>query len=104
MHAANGGLGIKSHVIEVNKGTGSGNSTFDGTIAGNTIGVAATAHSGSGLGSNDIDINSQDNGVFNVLIENNILTHYDTAGIQITQGPGSTVNATVIGNTTSNPI
>ena len=103
MHAANGGTGIKSHVIEVNKGSGSGNSTFDGTIAGNTIGVAATAHSGSGLGSNDIDINSQDNGVFNVLIENNILTHYDTAGIQITQGPGgSTVNATVIGNTTSN--
>ena len=88
MHAANGGTGIKSHVIEVNKGSGSGNSTFDGTIAGNTIGVAATAHSGSGLGSNDIDINSQDNGVFNVLIENNILTHYDTAGIQITQGPG----------------
>jgi large repetitive protein len=103
MHAANGGLGIKSHVIEVNKGTGSGNSTFDGTIAGNTIGVAGTAHSGSGIGSNDIDINSQDNGVFNVAVLNNTLTHYDTAGIQITQGPGSsTVNATVQGNTTSN--
>jgi VCBS repeat-containing protein len=104
MHAANGGTGIKSHVIEVNKGSGSGSSTFDGTISGNTIGVAGTAHSGSGLGSNDIDINSQDNGVFNVLIQNNILTHYDTAGIQIQQGPGnSTVNATVQGNTTSNP-
>jgi len=87
----------------VNKGSGSGSSTFDGTISGNTIGVAATAHSGSGLGSNDIDINSQDNGIFNILIQNNILTHYDTAGIQISQIAGdSTVNATVIGNTTSN--
>ncbi len=103
MHAANGGTGIKSNVIEVNKGSGSGTSTFDGTISGNTIGVAATAHSGSGIGANDIDINSQDNGVFNVLVKNNILTHYDTAGIQISQIAGSsTVNATVIGNTTSN--
>jgi hypothetical protein len=103
MHAANGGTGIKSNVIEVNKGSGSGTSTFDGTISGNTIGVVPTAHSGSGLGSNDIDINSQDNGVFNVLVQNNILTHYDTAGIQISQIAGnSTVNATVIGNTTGN--
>ena len=102
MHAANGGTGIKSHVIEVNKGSGSGTSTFDGTIAGNTIGVAGTAHSGSGIGSNDIDINSQDNGTFTVAIQNNILTHYDTAGIQISQIAGnSTVNATVTGNTTS---
>jgi large repetitive protein len=103
MHAANGGTGIKSHVIEVNKGSGSGTSTFDGTIAGNTIGVAGTAHSGSGIGSNDIDINSQDNGTFTLLVQNNILTHYDTAGIQISQIAGSsTVNATVVGNTTSN--
>ncbi|UVK56045.1 hypothetical protein DBIPINDM_002621 [Mesorhizobium sp. AR02] len=103
MHAANGGTGIKSNVIEVNKGSGSGNSTFDGTISGNTIGVAGTAHSGSGLGSNDIDINSQDAGTFTVAILNNTLTHYDTAGIQITQGPGtSTINATVQGNITSN--
>ncbi|WP_284275409.1 right-handed parallel beta-helix repeat-containing protein [Mesorhizobium huakuii] len=103
MHAANGGTGIKSHVIEVNKATGSGNSTFDGTISGNTIGVAATAHSGSGIGSNDIDINSQDNGTFTIAILNNILTHYDTAGIQISQISGSsTINATVQGNTTSN--
>ncbi|WP_179295984.1 S-layer family protein [Mesorhizobium sp. WSM4312] len=103
MHAANGGTGIKSHVIEVNKGSGSGNSIFDGTISGNTIGVAGTAHSGSGIGSNDIDINSQDNGTFTVAILNNILTHYDTAGIQISQISGSsTINATVQGNTTSN--
>ncbi|MFW8741148.1 beta strand repeat-containing protein [Mesorhizobium japonicum] len=103
MHAANGGTGIKSHVIEVNKGSGSGNSTFDGTISGNTIGVAGTAHSGSGIGSNDIDINSQDNGTFTIAILNNILTHYDTAGIQISQISGSsTINATVQGNTTSN--
>jgi VCBS repeat-containing protein len=103
MHAANSGTGIKSNVIEVNKGSGSGSSTFDGTISGNTIGVAATAHSGSGIGANDIDINSQDNGIFNILVQNNILTHYDTAGIQISQISGSsTVNATVIGNTTSN--
>lgn len=103
MHAANGGTGIKSHVIEVNKGSGSGSSIFDGTISGNTIGVAGTLHSGSGIGSNDIDINSQDNGTFTVAILNNILTHYDTAGIQISQLAGSsTINATVQGNTTSN--
>ncbi|UVK42629.1 hypothetical protein BPNPMPFG_004327 [Mesorhizobium sp. AR07] len=103
MHAAQGGTGIKTSVIEVNKGSGSGNSTFDGTISGNTIGVAGVAHSGSGLGSNDIDINSQDAGTFTIAILNNTLTHYDTAGIQITQGPGtSTINATVQGNITSN--
>jgi co-chaperonin GroES (HSP10) len=101
MHAAQGGTGIKTHVIEINKASGSGSSTFDGTVANNTVGVAGVAHSGSGIGSNDIDINSQSAGTFTISILNNNLQEYDQAGIQVSQISGSsTVNATIQGNTT----
>ena len=99
MHAADGGTGIRTNVITVFKGDGS-TGNFDGTIAGNTIGVDGVAHSGSGTGADDIHVESQGTGTSTVLIKNNTVLQYDEAGIVLENVSGSsTLNATVIGNT-----
>ena len=91
--------------IGVTKGAGAG--TFSGTINNNQIGVAATANSGSFAGSG-ISVITAEQGSSTVAITNNQVRQYNNFGIIVqagglpTVGSGS-LNATVTGNTISNP-
>jgi hypothetical protein len=86
---------------------------FTGTISGNTIGTAGTAHSGSGT-SSGIEVESNGSGGFTrVAVVNNTIRQVATHGIQIAVVDGNiggtappTVEARVQGNNISvlNPI
>jgi hypothetical protein len=89
-------------------GIGTGADTISGTIDHNTIGVAATANSGSAQGS-DIGFSHQ-GGVATaatISITNNTLYQYNNEGILIISGDFTSgtglLNLTVTGNTISNP-
>jgi len=91
--------------IAVSKGVSAG--PFAGTISSNQVGVAAVPNSGSAGGS-AIDVRTVDGGVHTALITGNQLRQYNNFGISLTAGAASpggsgTLNATVTGNTISNP-
>ena len=87
--------------IHVNKGTGSG--SFSGTISGNTIGNPAVNGSGS-LNASGIDVEAHGTGTHTTLISNNQVRQFHNDGILVLVGEGNvTMNATVTGNTVSNP-
>jgi len=93
------------HAILIAKSTGAG--TFSGTFSNNTIGVAGTANSGSIAGSG-IKVQNAGQGTVTVLISNNQIYQYNNFGIELLTGGGATaqsgnLNATITGNTISNP-
>src|SRR5205085_1685674 len=83
----------------------------------NTVGITGQAGSGGGFGTSAsaINIDQQGTGTGTVLIKNNIIRRYSEAGIRINNVDNhsndatgnflgaSTLNATVIGNTTTEP-
>lgn len=77
-----------------------------GTIMDNTIGVVATANSGSAQASG-IDVESSGGGDMVALVSNNLVRQYNGNGIQLVAGDqmGNPVayQVTVTGNTVSNP-
>ncbi|GMA15240.1 hypothetical protein E5F05_01265 (plasmid) [Deinococcus metallilatus] len=87
--------------------------TFSGTISGNTIGVAGVANSGSQQGSG-IQLISAVQGSNSATIQNNRIYQYNNYGVSLQAGgiaqsaSGTTthnaaLNATITGNTISNP-
>jgi uncharacterized repeat protein (TIGR01451 family) len=93
----------RTHTLNIFKGSGSTGST-SGTIFNNTFGTTGVAGSGSGVASSSIVVDSQGSGSATTLIKNNVVRQYDEAGIKVTAYDGSvTVNATVVGNKTTEP-
>jgi len=91
----------KGIALNVFKGDGAG--AFSGTISGNTIGVPATADSGSSQASG-IQVVGTGSGSHTVAITNNSIYQYNEAGILVRANQGSSaMNATITGNTTANP-
>jgi hypothetical protein len=88
--------------MHVNKGSGTG--TFSGTISNNVIGNPAVNGSGSSEASG-IDVEAHGTGgSHTVLITNNQVRQFHNDGILILAGEGNAaLNATVTGNTVSNP-
>jgi hypothetical protein len=88
--------------MHVNKGSGTG--SFSGTISGNFIGDAAVNGSGSSEASG-IDVEAHGSGgSHTTLISNNTVRQFHNDGILLVAGEGSaTFNATVTGNTVTNP-
>jgi VCBS repeat-containing protein len=88
--------------IHVNKGSGTG--AFSGTISGNVIGNPAVNGSGS-LNASGIDVEAHGaGGSHTTVISNNLVRQFHNDGILILAGEGSAaLNATVTGNTVSNP-
>ncbi|MHC2338379.1 cadherin domain-containing protein [Bradyrhizobium sp. USDA 4454] len=87
--------------------TGSGASSFTGTIDSNTIGVAGVANSGSVQGS-DIGFVTMGGANSSVTITNNHLYQYNNDGIELqtgdaVDGGNARLTAIVMGNTASNP-
>ncbi|MES5485986.1 hypothetical protein QMZ05_24805 [Bradyrhizobium sp. INPA03-11B] len=87
--------------------TGSGASSFTGTIDSNTIGVAGVTNSGSSQGS-DIGFITDGGANSSVTITNNHLYQYNNDGIQVqtgdaVDGGNARLTAIVMGNTVSNP-
>ncbi|WP_210168328.1 beta strand repeat-containing protein [Bradyrhizobium pachyrhizi] len=87
--------------------TGSGASSFNGTIDSNTIGVAGVANSGSAQGS-DIGFVTMGGANSSVTITNNHLYQYNDDGIYLqtgdaVDGGNALLTAIVMGNTASNP-
>ncbi|MGF6310581.1 hypothetical protein ABIB82_004666 [Bradyrhizobium sp. i1.8.4] len=87
--------------------TGSGASSFTGTIDSNTIGVAGVANSGSAQGS-DIGFITDGGANSSVTITNNHLYQYNNDGIELqtgdaVDGGNALLTAIVMGNTVSNP-
>lgn len=87
--------------------TGSGASSFNGTIDSNTIGVAGVANSGSAQGS-DIGFVTMGGANSSVTITNNHLYQYNNDGILVqtgdaVDGGNALLTAIVMGNTVSNP-
>ena len=88
--------------IHVNKGSGA--ATFSGTVSGNTVGDAAINGSGSSEASG-IDVEAHGaGGSHTTVISNNTVRQFHNDGILILAGEGNAaLNATVTGNTVSNP-
>jgi hypothetical protein len=81
--------------------------TLQGTFDNNTIGVSSIADSGSRAGSG-LKVQSAGNGIVTVKIQNNHIYQYNNFGIELLTGGSATAlggnfNATVSGNTISNP-
>jgi uncharacterized repeat protein (TIGR01451 family) len=99
--------GSKGEAIRL-RGTANGavTGTVNGRIRNNTIGVAGTANSGSSEGAG-IFIFGDGGSDMNVAITNNGIFQYNNNGILLQFGDeinnGSVFNATVTGNTLSNP-
>jgi hypothetical protein len=81
-----------------------GSPSIDATVSGNTIGTAGDPASGSADGVG-IAVTSRANTTVDALLENNQVRGYDEAGIVLEQrdGANAVVNATVRGNTLSDP-
>ena len=84
-----------------------GNGAYSGTIASNTIGVAGVANSGSAQGSG-INVTTQGGGTHTVALTGNQVRGYNNFGIFLNTGAAAlggsgTLNATVTGNTVSEP-
>ena len=91
--------------LAVNKTGGSG--TFSGTIAGNTVGVAAVADSGSSEGSG-IQVLTDGSGPYTAAITGNTVRQYGNSGIFMQTGGSGVVGSgnmkvTATGNTVTNP-
>jgi hypothetical protein len=88
--------------MHVNKGSGTG--SFSGTISNNVIGDPAVNSSGS-LNASGIDVEAHGSGgSHTTLISNNLVRQFHNDGILVLAGEGSaTLNATVTGNTVTNP-
>ncbi|MEA2493874.1 MAG: hypothetical protein QOJ29_1785, partial [Thermoleophilaceae bacterium] len=84
--------------------TGSG--SFSGTINNNTIGVAATANSGSVEG-DGMEITHEGHGTMTLSITNNVIRQYNSSGMQFVAGggiaDGGGFNLNISGNTIGNP-
>jgi uncharacterized repeat protein (TIGR01451 family) len=107
----------QGHAIHTNKGSGNGN--MQGTISGNTIGVAAVAESGASESSGITVASRGAGGVHTSAVTNNTVRQYDEMGINLevgedlgvannadataTSGPAAALNVTVTGNTVSLP-
>jgi hypothetical protein len=88
-----------------------GASDFSGTVNANTIGVAATANSGS-LEGDGIQVNQSGGDVGSsttIAITNNLVRQYNNFGIELTSGSSGIstetgdISVTVTGNVISNP-
>jgi uncharacterized repeat protein (TIGR01451 family) len=91
----------KGHALLLVKGTGSG--SMSGTVFNNSIGVSGVDDSGSTQASG-IEVDSTGSGTHTALIKNNTIREYNLAGISAFANQGSsTLNLTVIGNTTTDP-
>ncbi|MEK6259708.1 MAG: VCBS domain-containing protein [Planctomycetota bacterium] len=93
------------HAVLIVKSTGGG--SFAGTFSNNTIGVAGTADSGSRAGSG-LKVQNAGGGTVTTLITGNTIRQYNNFGIELLTGgsatpQGGNFNATVTGNTVSNP-
>ncbi len=91
--------------IAVNKLGGTG--VFSGSITGNTIGVAATANSGSSQGSG-IFMLTDGGGSYTATVTGNTVRQYGNYGIILQTGGSGTIGsgtlkATVTGNVVTNP-
>jgi hypothetical protein len=91
--------------LVVRKGSGTG--SFSGTITNNVLGVDGVLNSGSAQGSG-IDVSTIGGGVHTVSISGNQIRQYNNSGILLTAGNAASggqgaLNATVTGNTISNP-
>jgi len=88
--------------MHVNKGSGTG--TFSGTISNNVIGDPAVNGSGSSEASG-IDVEAHGSGgSHTTVISNNLVRQFHNDGILVLAGEGNAaLNATVTGNTVSNP-
>jgi hypothetical protein len=87
------------------KSTGAG--TYSGTFSNNTIGVQATTNSGSKEG-DGMKLQNAGQGTFTIHITGNHIYQYNLYGIEMVTGGGATAqsgffNATITGNTISNP-
>lgn len=99
----------KGTALVIYKGSGAG--TASGTIANNTIGVAGVTNSGSSEASG-IDVTVLNQGTHTVKMTGNQIRQYNQFAILLTAGganmnPGqpnnAALNATITGNTVSNP-
>lgn len=91
----------KGHGLNIVKSTGSG--SMSGTVFNNTIGDSGVTDSGSAEASG-INIDAAGSGTHTSLIKNNNILQYNLAGITAFNNNGSsTLNLTVIGNTTTEP-
>jgi hypothetical protein len=93
------------HAVLVVKSTDPG--TLSGTLNSNTIGVAGTGDSGSAAG-DGIKIQNAGLGTVTVNATNNHIYQYNNFGVELLTGGGASamsgvLNATVTGNTISNP-
>jgi len=88
--------------MHVNKGSGTG--TFSGNISNNVIGDPAVNSSGSSEASG-IDVEAHGSGgSHTTVISSNLVRQFHNDGILLLAGEGNaTLNATVTGNTVSNP-
>jgi hypothetical protein len=100
---AGANAGLRTHMLSVFKGSPS-TGQMNGTIFNNTFGTPGVAGSGSGPASDAMDVEVNGGGSGTVLIKNNVIRRYDEAGIKLIANDGSsTMNATVIGNITTEP-
>ncbi|HSB12623.1 MAG TPA: Calx-beta domain-containing protein [Blastocatellia bacterium] len=77
--------------------------TMTGSIINNKIGAAGVANSGS-ISASGIFISSLRSGTHTTRIADNVIKHYDEAGIFMRANDGaSTLNATITGNVTNEP-
>ncbi len=99
----------QGHAIHTNKGSGTG--TMEGTISGNTIGIAGVAESGASESSGITVASRGAGGVHTAVVSNNTIRQFDEFGINLEVGedggaiPSSsaTLNVTVTGNNISEP-
>lgn len=93
----------KGNGVTFFKGVG-GTSNMTGTVFNNRVGVTGVAASGAASGANGLQFDANGVGTHTVLVKNNIIFRYGSAGIGMNANDGSsTLNATVIGNTTNEP-
>jgi hypothetical protein len=97
--------GALGAALSVSKGAGAG--SFSGSITGNVIGQAGVANSGSAQGSG-INVAHLGGGTSTVAVTGNQVRQYNNFGINVSAGTASaggngTLNATVTGNTVTEP-
>lgn len=103
--ANSSGIGI--NVFKAHNIAGSNPGNFTGTIFNNALGITGQPNSGAGSASSALSVDQQGTGTGTVLIKNNVIRGYDEAGIRLDNVDNlqslSTLNATVIGNTVTEP-
>jgi hypothetical protein len=101
----NTSTGARGQAILITKGEGFG-TTLSGSVTSNTIGVPATANSGSSEG-NGIDLEQNGGGALTMSVASNTLSQYNGDGIHLQAGAGvvesGQLNVALTGNKLSNP-